>query len=1247
MKKIYMILAAMTLLTMSLNAQRLPASRQGGNDLTPTGIAYKYMPTATGQFRMPSLGSGEYLFGPYTTDDFDATGISYGGYYNSAQQVTALVDLTREEFESHLGDTIIGFRFALAGSTATWVYDFMAWPGNDNYWDKADYRHTWDLGQLMSGNTGSTSQTLTTTRDVTFNPQYSSSTVRTRTSNNVTITTANGDLAASSSYMTLRGNNTISTTNGRITKIVFNGYDTSYPVTRLSTTTGNYTTSNNVGTWTGNATSVTFASGNYYVDCASIVVTVETTETVTMNTVEVGRGATKSEKLPVSGWNMDYGFKNQMIYRAGQLAMANNAQIRSITFYPEEGIGIPFSGSTVTVSLANTSVDNFGTEVIGNKITTDLQTVATITPVADHDATAWTINFDTPFTYTGGNLLVQMACPGSGNFAHAYFMGDDQSARVSLISTGRSANTSGTGTTSAFLPKATFGFTGNVNTPTYLSLQGGEWHDFFLEEPVVFDVSGDSITSLAIGYTYRQLASTDHAPTAVNRASTGHKHESYMATNSQSATWWNDGISGSDNEDRPGDLAVQLIFKKKIEKTDAPTISYSDDGVYGHITATAPASDPNAVVTLTVNGTTVSGTGSVTVNIGKTDQDVTVTATATAQATDKLVSDPTEETITIEHSILPPSPAPSISSQVLDLTVEVTGTSNATGETETHMYINGVEVTSPYYLERTDQQYTVTVTVTDLITDGEHHMSTTTQTVVVPPLENIEQLLEGWTQLPGTYTNDKVINWNDNLMFIDRFTASTANNNQPAKYTYKMTENKTKLIRPLRTTNEHIIPVQLTRSKVNGFYTEAEVLADRDRQHVDTCVMNAEVEMYLENSSDIYYYTLDRSRDSKEDKSFLELSNLQGDGSKYVEVDDYFLPKFDPFQFGTALRYDTINTVLPADAAQGVNGKHYGKYGKDYIAYVPIVWTFGNLDVNKRANWDNDGKHNSYGSPIWQSSVGMVELVGKPQLERQVGKNGTSNWTEINGTDTIKCSLYMIKDLTALGYLPMSQNGPIEISNIKYEPYMFRVWVTSPTGKLRKFKKVTTENWSGYQGDGVIPANTPYWLWDEAVAQERDYISFLNDSVTQFHFWKQEEWEHQTQNENDSTWVLPEDVNMIFAAPDDLTAQDIKILVRFYYKSTGEALHQNSENNMMLTQGNRGGKSYYGVELPGGGGDPDPEIPTCIRNIYIIPQSHGEVVGVTYYNVQGAQSSEPFNGINIIVTRYSDGTTSTCKVVRL
>ena len=41
-----------------------------------------------------------------------------------------------------------------------------------------------------------------------------------------------------------------------------------------------------------------------------------------------------------------------------------------------------------------------------------------------------------------------------------------------------------------------------------------------------------------------------------------------------------------------------------------------------------------------------------------------------------------------------------------------------------------------------------------------------------------------------------------------------------------------------------------------------------------------------------------------------------------------------------------------------------------------------------------------------------------------------------------------------------------------------------------------------------------------------------------------------------------------------------------------------------------------------------------------------QVVGVDYYNLAGMRSSKPFNGMNIVVTRYSDGSKTTTKVVK-
>ena len=41
-----------------------------------------------------------------------------------------------------------------------------------------------------------------------------------------------------------------------------------------------------------------------------------------------------------------------------------------------------------------------------------------------------------------------------------------------------------------------------------------------------------------------------------------------------------------------------------------------------------------------------------------------------------------------------------------------------------------------------------------------------------------------------------------------------------------------------------------------------------------------------------------------------------------------------------------------------------------------------------------------------------------------------------------------------------------------------------------------------------------------------------------------------------------------------------------------------------------------------------------------------EVVGVTYYDVTGRASDMPHRGVNIVVTRYRDGSVTTTKILR-
>ena len=53
------------------------------------------------------------------------------------------------------------------------------------------------------------------------------------------------------------------------------------------------------------------------------------------------------------------------------------------------------------------------------------------------------------------------------------------------------------------------------------------------------------------------------------------------------------------------------------------------------------------------------------------------------------------------------------------------------------------------------------------------------------------------------------------------------------------------------------------------------------------------------------------------------------------------------------------------------------------------------------------------------------------------------------------------------------------------------------------------------------------------------------------------------------------------------------------------------------------------------------QIPTAVENI-----NASQVAGVKYYNPAGIESDKPFKGVNIVVTRYSDGSTTTTKILK-
>ena len=155
------------------------------------------------------------------------------------------------------------------------------------------------------------------------------------------------------------------------------------------------------------------------------------------------------EQLPIitSGlWAyLDNIQRTQMVYDATLLTAMQGKQIEKLTFYTSSGPNTPWTG-IITVSLAMTT-GNVSAGFLSpqfDDVYTGLLVVANGQMV---------IEFTTPFTYTGNNLLIQFNQPVAGNYSSCSFYG------TSSTGNGREAHGtgySGNGTLRNFLPKTTF-----------------------------------------------------------------------------------------------------------------------------------------------------------------------------------------------------------------------------------------------------------------------------------------------------------------------------------------------------------------------------------------------------------------------------------------------------------------------------------------------------------------------------------------------------------------------------------------------------------------------------------------------------------------------------------------------------------------------------------------------------------------------------------------------------------------------
>ena len=677
----------------------------------------------------------------------------------------------------------------------------------------------------------------------------------------------------------------------------------------------------------------------------------------------------------------------------------------------------------------------------------------------------------------------------------------------------------------------------------------------------------------------------------------------------------------------PGDLESEAVPAQFtiLERTATPTIT---------VVANADGSKTISVegdgdVHLYVDGTEVDSPYTI---YPSPDGDMAYTVTATAQEEGKLISETAEQIVTVAEGGRTPKPVITVEEHngyvVITATGDGTVTLNVNGQTE-----SGEGTVSITIVKSTEEQE---VTATATAKDGDLLESRpATEDITIPALNT-------------TPTNPASGLLRLHLLMVDQMKENIpANNSHPDRYSYVLKYEPNGVGgEGTRESGTVKVDIQKADCEVMGAYTLAQVDNDKNigaynngeithDQGIKMNVISGDVEYDLSSDNDLLYAYL-----------------LQGAENRVPGYQADYLTELQKTQNFTYVEMLDSN---PNKGEEYQNGEHHyfvgednlktGTYGVSYVSYAPSVSTWG----IQRRYYEDDGYDNTYGAPIWKTGAGQVIMDGTPTAELQKGASGSTNWTY----EGQACSLYILDGIKAIGKLPHTN-----VATVEYEPYMFRVFVESKNGLLRHFQKVdgngttTGDHYEGIAGD----THGPICVWSGYIADGDKYgqkfgegedggqatYTFQKDKVDRT--TEGGEWDQDATNAMfgalDALAISGYDDN---GQPiyNQITTDDLNIFVRFYYVVAGSAEGHEVHSGNDIVNGNRDGDSSRpgnGAESPGKA--PDPQ--TAVKEI----SYNGEVVSVTYVNSLGMTSDKPFDGVNIVITLYSDGKTRTTKVVR-
>lgn len=197
------------------------------------------------------------------------------------------------------------------------------------------------------------------------------------------------------------------------------------------------------------------------------------------NELTVADGTETIKTVPIYGMYVDWnGTMGQMIYPADMLTDMAGGQITGVKFYSPN---IKFHDTTLQLSLKTVSQDGFETA----EVITGATVMSESTPAQGDQEMAF--EFNEPYDYEGGNLMVEVMVTNKGSWATTEFYGiateNTPSMYLYYWSTWGDPSTD----TEAFLPKATFTYepadvpVDKTGAPTFNGYTTVGIHAYFVE----------------------------------------------------------------------------------------------------------------------------------------------------------------------------------------------------------------------------------------------------------------------------------------------------------------------------------------------------------------------------------------------------------------------------------------------------------------------------------------------------------------------------------------------------------------------------------------------------------------------------------------------------------------------------------------------------------------------------------------------------------------------------------------------